>query len=326
MAEAPPLVNTSAAPAVGSAIADLSYRRYDGPRHTRAIRWWIVAVASLRLASKNRIFWIVVGLAVLPYLFAGMVLLLQPMIGMNGGGPFGGAEHPKRALTFYQAFSNQGFFVFLAALILGAGSIAADNRTNALQVYLAKPLTKGDYLLGKWMGLFLPLFAMALAPALLLYSFCLVTFAHEGFLRDDPTLILRIVGACAVPGLIYSSVLIGLSAWCKRPAVAGVLFAALYFLSAVVVNIAWVIRYRDHLDQGVLLHALSLGGLINGLAQNIYAVTLQNTFFHRRAMEVIQISLPPPSWGVLLAVASALIVAGILAARTRVRAVEVVRG
>lgn len=314
-------------PPLGSAIADLSYRGYDGPRHTRAVRWWIVAVASLRLAFRNPVFWIIAGLGLLPYLFGGIALLLQPMIGMNGANPFGPPDlHPKRALSFYQAFSNQGFFVFLAAITLGAGSIASDNRTNALLVYLAKPITKADYLLGKWVGLFLPLYAMAVVPALLLYLFCLASFAHEGFLHDEPTLIWRVLLACAVPGIVHGSILLGISAWCKRPAIAGVLYASLYFLSGIVVNIVWLFRYRNHLDQGQLLHSLSLGGIIVGLAQNIYGVTLRNTFFRRSEMDIKTISSPPPSWEVLLAVAGVLVVAGILAARARIRAVEVVRG
>lgn len=311
-----------------SAIADLSYRGYDGPRHTRAIRWWIVTVASLRLAAKNKVFWIVAVLAVLPYLFSAIALLLTPMMGgMNGGGPFGSPdEHPKRALSFYQAFSNQGFFLFLVALVLGAGSIAADNKTNALLVYLSKPLTKGDYLLGKWMGLFLPIYAVAAAPALLLYVFCLASYAHQGFLHDEPTLIVRLLLACAVPAVIHASVLIGISAWCKRPMIAGVLYAGLYFLSAAVINIVWLIRYRGQMDKGVLLHALSLGGLINGIAQNIYAVTLKSMFFQRSAMQLKQIALAPPPLAILLAIAGVLVAAGILAARARIRAVEVVRG
>jgi len=51
------------------------------------------------------------------------------------------------------------FSILCIALVVGAGAIAADNRSNALMVYLSKPITKGDYLLGKWMGIFLAIFS-----------------------------------------------------------------------------------------------------------------------------------------------------------------------
>ena len=44
-------------------------------------------------------------------------------------------------------------FLLFIALLAGAGSIANDNRANALLVYLSKPCRKVDYLFGKWAGL-----------------------------------------------------------------------------------------------------------------------------------------------------------------------------
>ncbi len=54
------LVPTAPAdPAAASPIADLTYRTYDGPLHTRAMRWWIVALSGLRATIKQKGFWIV---------------------------------------------------------------------------------------------------------------------------------------------------------------------------------------------------------------------------------------------------------------------------
>jgi ABC-2 type transport system permease protein len=308
-----------------SAIADLSYRGYVGPRQTRAIRWWIVAASSLRMARKSPVFWIVAGLGVLPYLFTAVGMLLLPLISMNGANPFQPVQ-PKHAVQLYNALNNQAFFIFLAAITLGAGSIAADNRTNALLVYLSKPVTKGDYLLGKWMGLFLPLYAMALVPGLILYVFCLALYVHQGFLHDEPTLLPRIFLASAIPGIIHASLLLGISAWTKRPAVAGVIYAGLYFLSMTVINIAWAVRYHGDQVKGALFHCFSISGLIEGLAQNVYAAVLQSTMFRRSTFEIKQIAIPPPSLWALLAIAVPLVILGVAAARARIRAVEVIKG
>ena len=64
-------------PTPNAPIADLSYRSYDGPLHTRAARWWIVTLASLRLAVKKKGFWIAAAISLLPYLIILLQLYLQ---------------------------------------------------------------------------------------------------------------------------------------------------------------------------------------------------------------------------------------------------------
>jgi ABC-2 type transport system permease protein len=314
-----------------SPIADLTYRNYDGPLHTRVNRWWIVALAGLRQSVKMKGFWIAVALALFPYFITTVQLYLQSraqtMTGGRGINPLNMSLPGQRfAAEFFQALSWQCFFLFILALVVGVRSIAADNQTNALLVYLSKPITKGDYLLGKWMGVFLVLFAVALVPALVLYLYCLLSYLSDGFLKNEPWLIFRIVGACAVPAAIHASLIVGISAWSKTPRMAGVFYAGVYFLSGMFAAAYWGIRYFGDLKQGVLERHLSVDGVVQGLAQNIYGVTLRMMTYSRRAGEMMPIDLRPPPFGWLLVLAAALIVLGILAARLRIRAVEVVRG
>ena len=53
------------------------------------------------------------------------------------------------AETFRQFLEQQDFFVFVITIYVGAGLIANDRRANALQIYLSKPLTRAEYVLGK---------------------------------------------------------------------------------------------------------------------------------------------------------------------------------
>ena len=314
-------------PAAGAGpIADVSYRSYDGPLQTRAIRWWIVVVAGLRLILRRPGFWIVFALAVLPYLWEGGMLYLRsqewasnmPML----------AEYPagqKYASSFFGALDGQWLWLLVVALMVGAGSIAADNRTNALLVYLSRPLTKGDYLFGKWVGIFLVVFSVAVVPALVLYLFCLISFLDEGFLKDEPWLLLRIIGAATVPAAVHASLLVGFSAWSKTPRVAGASYAALFFVGNLIAGAVWLIGHRGDLGGGILTQHLSVGGTIKGLAQNIYGFTRLIPSGHReRGLEIVE--MPPPDPGVLLVIAVALVLLGVAAARARIRAVEVIRG
>lgn len=320
--------------APASPIADLSYRNYDGPLHTRAARWWVVTMGGLRHLPLKPLFWICVILAMMPYLIFAFMLYLRalthganPMMGAGAG--MLGLAPEKYAVSFYQALNNQCFFLFLLSLLVGSGAIAADNRANALQVYLSKPITKGDYVLGKWMSIFLRVYAVALAPALMLYVFCLLSFSNDGFWAQDHWLILRVIVATAIPAALYASLLLGFSAWSKTPFMAAAFYAALYFISGVIaLTVAhYGIKFHGAMSHGVLIRSLSLEGIITGLAQNVYAVDLQRLVARRSEgmMPEVMVIHPPPLWPVLAA-AVGLAALGLAAARMRVRAVEVVRG
>jgi ABC-2 type transport system permease protein len=210
--------------------------------------------------------------------------------------------------------------------MVGSSSISLDNRSNALLVYLAKPITKGDYLIGKWMGVFLAVFAVALVPSMLLYLYCLLSYYSDGFLTQEPWLWLRVIAGAAIPAAIHASLIIGFSAWSKTPRMAGAVYAGLYFISSMVSTMAWGISTDGgDLGRGIALQHLSVGGLIGGLQQNVYSVILQLQTFNRNA-GMAQLKLDPPSLKIMLSVALGLIVLGIAAARLRIRAVEVVKG
>jgi ABC-2 type transport system permease protein len=321
-----------------SPIADMSYRTYTGPLSVRRMRWWIVALSGLRSSVKKKGFWVVAGISLLPYLMITAQLYFtsraQAMTGAVGAraaaspmNPLGVPEVGQRfASSFLQAMQFQMFFLFLIALMTGAGVVAADHRANALIVYLSKPITKFDYLFGKWMSVFLMIFFVSLAPALLLYLYCLGSYTSEGFLRDEPLLLLRGVAACCIPAAVHASLLLGFSSWSRTPRMAGALYAGLYFLSSFVSGAVWAIKYRGNLSQGILERHLSVEGVINGIVQNIYGVVQKVATFNRRSGGMEQLSLSPPDIRILLLVGLVLCAVSLFAAFRRIRAVEVVRG
>lgn len=322
---------TAAAPAmaarVGGPIADLSYRNYDGPLHTRAVRWWVIAISRIRYLRVRWWFWLFVALSLIPWLFTAIIMYFQSQTGgVASNNPFfDNTVGQKYAVHFFQTLGWQGFWLFCIALMTGAGAISSDNRSNALLVYLSKPITKGDYLLGKWMSTFLMVFSVALIPSLLFYLYCLLSYYSEGFLKEEPWLLVRIVAACAVPAAIHASLLTGTSAWSKTPVLAGATYAGIYFVSMIVSTAVWGIRFRGDFTQGAILQHLSISGVIGGIDQNILGVTQHITAWQRhRGMQ--QLALPPPNLWVMLGIGAGLCVIGIIAARIRIRAVEVVAG
>lgn len=319
-----------------SPIADLSYRSYDGPLLSRRFRWWTVALAGVRLALRNRWYWVMVAGACLPYVFYGLMFYMwksvavQTPMGIPAPRPpmlmvdTGGREY---AMLFCQAF--RGFelvWLFGIALLVGSGAIASDNRANALQIYLSRPITKADYLIGKWAGIFVPVTIAALLPALLVYAFLGAAFSNEGFFPSDPALLARIGLAGLLPGLLHASLLVGVSAWSSTARLAGAFYAGFYFLSNAVARILWGALYDMRPDEGILVQHLSAPGLIQGLAQRIFDVEFERVLIRRLDHDAGITPIPPPDPWALLAIMAALCAIGILAARMRIRAVEVVHG
>jgi ABC-2 type transport system permease protein len=298
-----------------------------------------VALAAIRLNIKKKGFWIVAVIATLPYLFVAIQLFIQSSLAGKIPNILSNASvGQKYSSQFFQA-SGWGLWLFIIALMVGSGSIAADNQANALLVYLSKPLSKGDYLLGKWMGIFVMIFAVAVTPALMLYIYCLLSYSSEGFLKEEPWLIFRMLGAAAVPAAVHASLLVGFSAWSKTPRMAGAIYAGFYFISLIASMMAWGIQYRGDFSRGVLVRHLSVPSLIQGLQQNIYGVDNRQLGSRRRfikpkrqidapadSRESGMVDIPVPAMLPLLGIGLGIMALGVGAARAKIRAVEVVRG
>ena len=165
--------------------------------------------------------------------------------------PFDNPKTGQRfAAYFLQASSFQSFFLFIIALMVGSGSIALDNRSNALLVYLSKPITKGDYLIGKWMGVFIALFAVSLVPSVVLYSYCLLSYYGEGFLTNEPWLWLRMIGASAIPAAVHASLILGFSAWSKTPTDGWRDLCWVFFIGQFVAGTTWLVMSQGYLGAG----------------------------------------------------------------------------
>ncbi len=320
----------------GSPIADLSYRNYDGPLKSRAARWWIVALSTVRLAMRSKAYWILFSLCGLRYILQCAIIYFTQMAAARIPDPSAAMQiREKFASGFFSAMCGNmnSFGLLLIALTVGAGVIAADNQSNALMVYLSKPITKGDYLLGKWMGVFVSIFAAAVIPALALYLFCLGGYRSEGFLTEDPWLFLRIPFAAAVPAAIHASVIVGISAWSKTPRSAGAAYVGLYFISYTIAGIVLskIFTTLPAASLNMLSHS-SISGVIDGLVQQVYHIpALDIPWFSQGEATGNRggdgrIATEAPKLWFALTLATALCVAGIAAARSRIRAVEVVKG
>lgn len=122
-------------------------------------------------------------------------------------------------------FQIQKGFVLLLCVLVGAGLIAEDRRSNALELYLSRPLGLRDYLLGKLIiiGLFLAM--VTAVPACILVLVQMMLRGHEpGVLAAQADLLWRTPMAAGVLILTMSLLVLAASSLAQRARNAAILF------------------------------------------------------------------------------------------------------
>jgi ABC-2 type transport system permease protein len=210
-------------------IHDQGYQRYAGSRARIGAAWQVIAKAGLRSVLVERKFLGLLLVAWLPFL----VRAVQVYIAAN----FQQASFlAPKGETFREFLETQSIFVFFITIYVGSGLIAADRRANALQLYLAKPLSRWEYVAGKLAVLFTLLLFVTFVPALALL---LVQIGFAGsltFVRQNLYLLPAITVYSLAQVLLASSTMLALSSLSKSSRFVGVLYAGLIFFTAALFN------------------------------------------------------------------------------------------
>lgn len=223
-----------------SPIADLSYRHYDGPLESPVARWWSIAKMTMKMATKKRAFW---GWSIFSaWWYIILLAVFWFMDNISGGMGVGPGANPfLKQITwkdqFVHAFSYSQMILMVVALLVGVSSIANDNRSNALLVYLSKPCSRFDYVFGKWLGIFLLITGVSLVPMLIFYAYGYMSFQDYGFWTQAPWLFLRLIFVSIVSGALHASLSIGVSSLFNQGRLAGATYAGMYFLSYIFTGI-----------------------------------------------------------------------------------------
>lgn len=211
-------------------IYDLSYRHWSGEWTSHPYRWWVITRHGIRLLAQKKRFLFLMILAALPFLVRAVLLYFATVLGRSG-------ILTVDARFFEQFLTQQAFFVFIIAIYAGAGLIANDLKVNALQIYLSKPITRRDYMIGKLgvVGFFLAL--VTLVPALLLFLLAVV-FETDGTFLERYYWVLGAILAYSLAIVASNSLLVlALSSLTKSSRFAGINFAAIFFFSQILYGI-----------------------------------------------------------------------------------------
>jgi ABC-2 type transport system permease protein len=129
---------------------------------------------------------------------------------------------------FYAYLSTQGSLAFLLTAFIGPGLVSPDLANGALTLYLCRPLSRTEYVLGKMAVLVITLSWITWVPGLILFAAQWGVAGWQWFAANS-----WIATALVVGSFIWILVLsLLLSAWVKWRIVAGALLLAIFFMGA----------------------------------------------------------------------------------------------
>lgn len=206
-------------------IHDQGYRRYGGRREPIGRTWSVIARSGIVNMVRRRLFLGLLLLAWLPF----VVYAVQFYVAAN----FPQASMlAATAKKFRDFFEWQTLFVFFVTIYVGAGLIANDRRANALQIYLSKPLTRIEYVVGKLAVLLVFLVGVTWLPAMLLLLLQIMFAGNLTFLRNNLFLFPAITVFAAVQVFSAAFAMLALSSMSRSSRFVGVMYAGLIFFTA----------------------------------------------------------------------------------------------
>jgi len=192
---------------------------------------WAIARTALELSWRSRGTKLAVSLCAMSMFVHGIVLTAQVVLerltrdapGMDVGrvmlGQLVGDVH-----TVLSTFIGVQMFAcaFLLAMV-GAGLVAEDRRTGAMELYFSRPLRRRDYVAGKLLAAGLVPVGTLVVPFVLLWLYAWGT-APPGATGALAGLLLPGLCGALVAALVLTSTIMGLSALGQRGRTVGVVY------------------------------------------------------------------------------------------------------
>ena len=203
------------------------YRHWEGTLKSRNYtRWWIIAKAELKLLAQRKIVRLIVAIPPIIYIIVHAIFIYISNQVLGAMLPFDiNAE-------FFQKFLFQivpmTSLIALIAIFGGSGLIATDLKNNVLSLYLSKPISWVDYLIGKFVVVGILLGCLTLVPGLLLFLEQAL-LADISFLKEHYWLPFSIIAYSVLIVLSVGLLILLFSSLTSNPRYAIIGFCAVWF-------------------------------------------------------------------------------------------------
>lgn len=303
------------------AVLERTYKRYTGATSPEWSRFLVIPRHAFRDVFRSKIF---TGIFVLSFvwpLVCAILIYLHHNVNVLAMWSIKVSDLLAIDASFFQNFVvvPQGFVGFFLAMLIGPSQVSRDLTNNALPLYLCRPFSRTEYVVGKMSIVIILLSAITWIPGLLLFLLQSYLDGWSWFSQNIP-----IASAIFIGSLVWILLLAlltqAISAWVRwrvasRAALLGVFFIPSVF--ATVVN---------EIFQTSWGHIFSLQALIWNVWAGLFGTfRRQSGFVDRFGVEHFdRVFTEPPLWASWLVLF--LICAACLALLSRkVKAYEVVK-
>jgi hypothetical protein len=212
-------------------IHDLGYQRYEGTRTPVRFRFWAIAENVFRLAWRQK------------FLVRGPMFISGAIVGVIGvvmyltrftlkrvvDGPFG-AFIPREDLMTVVALEGFRMMSFVLALAVASAAVADDLKQGAFQFYFSRAIRRGDYILGKVLGVAMVVGVPLLGGPLLISILRLFYAGDFGQVLGELHLLLRALAFGIPATLAFALIPLGVSALLGQKRLAQIAVALGYIL------------------------------------------------------------------------------------------------
>jgi ABC-2 type transport system permease protein len=244
------------------AVYEQTYKQYLGKLTPEWSRFLIIPRHAFRDVFKSKLFTAFFVVCFLPLLVEAILIYLHHNVNALALMKVNVRELIPIDAFFFQTFVNlQATFAFFVTLLIGPPLVARDLRNNALPLYLCRPFSRTEYVLGKMSVLLILLSSMTWIPQLILFGFQAYLEGARWFL--DNLWMASAIFICSVVWILLLALLSQVvSALVKWRVVASGALLGIFFIPSVfgeVINQLFFTHWGNIISLGALMKNVSAG-------------------------------------------------------------------
>src|SRR5215203_2187061 len=253
------------------AVYEHLYGSYEGASHTALSRFLVIPRYALRDVFKSKLFTTIFILCFIYPLIATILVYLRHNANAIALLQINISELLPIDASFFRTFLEvQGGFAFILTVLVAPPLISRDLSNNALPLYLCRPLSRAEYVLGKMTVVGFLLSLMTWVPSLLIFFFQ-ASLAGFGWLWANLWMIWAIFFGFMVWIVLLSLLALAVSSILKwRVVASGALFGLFFVPSAFgeIVNQLFLTRAG---------HLISMWATINNIWLGLFGLFQRET-------------------------------------------------
>jgi ABC-2 type transport system permease protein len=213
-------------------VYDIGYRSYDGPREGRARARKTLWVNGMRTALGLGRGWTSKALPVLLFISMLTPALVFTLIASIAGPLAAGIPSHE---DYYEIAST---ILLIFSAIIAPELLTADRRSGVINLYLVRPLSPTDYVLGRWLAFFSITLVLVYLPQVVLFiGLTLAAPELPEYLRDNWLDIPRFLGAGLVVAAFTTTIPLSIAAFTSRRAYAAAFVIGLVIIATATSNV-----------------------------------------------------------------------------------------